>query len=94
MSHTPGPWYCTASSPEGFVYSSDHELIMPWSPLLSDERKMANARLIAAAPELYTQLVGVRNYLQMLSAPTHTQGEQFFSALQMINALLAKIEGQ
>ena len=79
--HTPGPWYCTASSPDGSVYAAaDHELIVPWSPLLSD-RKMANARLIAAAPDLLDGYRALRHILATVSPVTHAQGEMLARAL-------------
>jgi len=98
MNHTPGPWYYTGSSPEGSVYSKDHELIVPWSPLLSD-RKMANARLIAAAPEMLEVLKYLRDALARdllsddISERLARLGEDLNDLEEQVLPLLAKIEG-
>ena len=88
---TKGPWYATGSSPEGCVYAKDGELIVPWSPLLS-ERKMANARLIAQAPAMLALL------RETLHALEHMTSEEFACGVDKpirdkITALLKKIGG-
>ena len=48
--HTPGPWNF---SDDGFIYSSDREMIAdPHCSKLDLDEREANAKLIAAAPEL------------------------------------------
>ncbi len=58
---TPGPWY---ASNEGRLLVRDEE----WQCVIADsigcngdEEEVANARLIAAAPELLEQLIRLRN---------------------------------
>lgn len=86
--HTPGPWYATASAPEGSVFSHDHELIVPWSPLQSD-RKMANARLIAAAPEM---LDALRELAMLGVSGSYKYPATVLDVAKKACALLARIE--
>lgn len=98
VGHTPGPWYVTGSSPEGCVYSSEHELIVPWSPLQSD-RKMANARLIAAAPEM-AEFIRALNHVGsdegycICPANDGTTVDRFHATIcVMARGLLARLDG-
>lgn len=58
--HTPGPWHQLA---DGFIYAKDGGRVAdpkPWSPAhkaRTDETVKANARLIAAAPDLLDALI-------------------------------------
>lgn len=63
QSHTPGPWYFTASSEKGFVHGGkDHRVIVPHSVERNpDQEHLANARLIAAAPDLLQALQRVEH---------------------------------
>ena len=57
--YTAGPWYVTASSPDGYVYGADHSCIVPFGPESAgrmDARRWTDARLISAAPELLQAL--------------------------------------
>lgn len=71
--HTPGPWYRTSSSPDGTVYSADHTLIVPLQPIgYTSKDQWANARLIAAAPEL---LAALRDVVAQIAAYDHLHGK-------------------
>ena len=55
---TPGPWKIMSDSPEGFEIESEHESSF-WAFVSYDTpeaERMANAQLIAAAPELLSDL--------------------------------------
>ena len=54
--HTLGPWYLSGG-PDGLVYGADNTVILPHSATgFTSDTQMANARLIAAAPELLKAL--------------------------------------
>lgn len=55
--HTPGPWYVTASDPDGGMIVTEEETITYWPCNdLDSAENMANARLIAAAPDMRAAL--------------------------------------
>lgn len=64
--HTPGPWVTDAEcgnesvlGPDGFMVA-DCAIFSMRKGAPTEERNRANARLIAAAPELYRELRGAR----------------------------------
>ena len=50
--HTPGPWQQGRYGPESFEVQGEHRTLAIVRPVFSDAVTLANARLIAAAPEL------------------------------------------
>lgn len=61
MKHTPAPWVCTATS----NHAHDYRLSTPTGPLpfvRGGTEQYANARLIAAAPELLEALQACIDY--------------------------------
>lgn len=56
VKHTPGPWVCTATS----HHAHDYRLEIPHGQMPFERGanvEYANARLIAAAPDLLTELI-------------------------------------
>lgn len=97
--HTPGPWFvrtrerngevldCFVSAKDvnGFAYDAE---IMGEDEYRDDiERKLADARLIAAAPELLNMLIKSADFIQ----PYNSDEAQ--ELLSNIDALLAKATG-
>lgn len=83
ITHTPGPWAYDAESQE--VFSDDARHGAGWiafikgndgegRPLTEPER-LANARLIAAAPDLLDALRGVMNWWAETSTPNGVDDE-------------------
>lgn len=67
--HTPGPWHVTASDPDGFVCDRRGNNIVPYGYLdgnMTPER-WANARLIAAAPDLLAVAVSAASCWDFMS---------------------------
>lgn len=68
MKHTPGPWQTSKLGPSSD--GSQREMISNGRFIAevatSDEQQQANARLIAAAPELLENLIGVTKALSRL----------------------------
>ncbi len=90
MSHTPGPWK-TGPINYADVYAADGELVA-LVPKRFDENEeifpetLANARLIAAAPDILRALKYVRNYAHVADLSEET--------MQSMDAAIAKAEGR
>jgi hypothetical protein len=94
---TPGPWTCDE---DGVVWGVDSRgwygkcpsidifAASEWPAELADEA-MANARLIAAAPDLHEALAGLMNSLNMEHA-----GRPVYDAYQKCAAAIAKARGK
>ena len=102
MSHTPGPW--NASGPTGSVMQSYSQ---PWAvvsyPAMlvcgcfgdtpgGDAAAEANARLIAAAPELLASAKECEAILARMDTLRHIEPQ--FPALDNLRAAIAKAEGK
>lgn len=101
MSHTPGPWEIMESANALVVMGADskHVVIVPlfreyewdkeeWGDLNLEERNrvsIANAQLIAAAPELYEALENLIDFL--------FHGKKNCQAILRAKAALAKARG-
>lgn len=61
MTHTPGPWHCDAIWMQGgYLETADAASLSP--PASEYEEAMANARLIAAAPDMLAALRAAWTY--------------------------------
>ena len=73
MNHTPGPWHCNGQTVYGPLTEGDRDYICTCGDVVHDEHA-ANARLIAAAPELLAALRGIMaheaRYVDSLSYST------------------------
>ena len=97
VTHTPGPWHAfkqvSYSSCKGmFEISKSHPCgyrqTVAVTPLAGDEKELnANARLIAAAPELLEQC----KFLEKLLAMIHHESSPMLADLR---AILDKVEGE
>lgn len=108
--HTPGPW-TLSSEPDGtFLVDSETLAAGPVAQLspdcenISEESRIANARIIAAAPELLSQLHNAYHELNAIHArdgvPRTHEGfkssvsqEYFTGLVEGIRDLLARIDG-
>lgn len=98
MTHTPGPWAYDPDSKE--VFGSTEEHGCGWIALvegndssdqpLPAEMRAANARLIAAAPELLAALKELVEYDDGSNDP----GDLGYEILQRCKAAIAKAEGR
>lgn len=85
--HTPGPWINETYSVVASNTPVDGGDIICEAPLIFDDsmrRWQANARLIAAAPELLDALKAIRDGWE------HNLSE----AMAQVNAAIAKVEGR
>lgn len=84
IKHTPGPWH-VGMKPGPIVYGPKGEQVSPLNIMLDPEEAKANARLIAAAPELLDALKSVLPYL----------GEEVSSSvMRKVHDALSKAEGR
>ena len=108
ITHTPGPWIAqkdirhsanTGSLPSGplwwAVYGRSRILKMEEpAPWLSEGEQEANARLVAAAPDLLAALQNARNVLAALATGQLKSIDRDSSALGQARAAIAKAEGR
>jgi len=87
MRHTPGPWTAVADGGSVLIVTAARGNTMRVVDDSPREEAAANARLIAAAPELLAALK------EMLSSPTYGN-EPSESAVELAIAAIAKAEGR
>jgi hypothetical protein len=90
--HTPGPWIIDAE--ENFIHATDprHTIVCGFYATLRNPEVMADARLIAAAPELLSEL----RHLVLLLEPLEKGGTLNVPGLATLNGArvaIAKAEG-
>ena len=93
MTHTPGPWsyWPKSAYPEGVISqdaTTTHIAVPVFHPDVN--RTTANARLIAAAPEMLATLETVDDYL----AIDRGDGDKWRDIRAIIRAAIAKAEGR
>jgi hypothetical protein len=93
IKHTPGPWVfdedeCSAI-PALHLYCADSK--NPFHGSRSEEELKANARLIAAAPELLEALKEAIETIKFLSTRDNSWGEQI--VCEDLQAIVAKATG-
>ncbi len=95
--HTPGPW---AVDKDCDLIIVDHEggslgEMTPGNPAVSDEQAVANARLVAAAPELLKALKEALGVIRMSSAEDDTEIEAAIRRVEkQCKVVIAKAEGR
>lgn len=99
MSHTPGPWRVIVNPVRGVIVKGPNGVIIASRPLCKEwkrnEELYANARLIAAAPEMYEALEELRDKVWRI-IDLHRDSEaraEANMALERANAALAKARG-
>jgi hypothetical protein len=88
--HTPGPWSIRPDSGVE-IFGPDGQWIM--TIYRTREELLANARLIAAAPELLDELRGWYHYARGTKLAITGASSVFNGCLEQTRALLAKIDG-
>jgi hypothetical protein len=92
VAHTLGPWDCYIDNDGFAVYQTDgkgngdHIMCIP-----GDEESKANARLIAAAPDLLEALKTARRVLEVACG---TEAPYIREAFKVIDPAIQKAEGQ
>lgn len=86
--HTPGPWHVGTKEAHHCVYDARGWQIADASPLGKSDDTKANARLIAAAPDLLSALEKTLSWL------TSYPGEGALKAYEQAQAAIAKATGK
>ncbi|MCL8077193.1 hypothetical protein [Enterobacter hormaechei] len=63
MKHTPAPWYFSNEGVLRVRAKDDDEVVCSYAGYENCEREYANAKLIAAAPDLLNELQRLRDYV-------------------------------
>ncbi|HBL8908127.1 TPA: hypothetical protein LTW58_000986 [Enterobacter hormaechei] len=63
MKHTPAPWYFSNEGVLRVRAKDDDEVVCSYAGYANCEREYANAKLIAAAPDLLNELQRLRDYV-------------------------------
>jgi hypothetical protein len=88
--HTPGPWHTTVKyevGPRSNAEDQSYGMVVPVADVFGDN-KAYDARLIAAAPEMYEALKEVN---ALILAPAEDLKQ---SVLDRVRAAIAKAEGR
>lgn len=73
MTHTPGPWRIGTPPPNGEqTIGTNYGLMVAVATTGAGVESIANARLIAAAPDLVFQLLAAANYIDALGGDSKT----------------------
>lgn len=91
--HTPGPWHYTAGHYVPDVYAvveGDRR-----KSVIGEDMTEANARLIAAAPELLAALINCRDALRRLALESnHPFAKHCLGVADTASLIIAKAEGE
>lgn len=94
--HTPGPWEFDDKHSSGFpllcLYAADNR--NPFHGSRSDDEQNANARLIAAAPELLECLIWAMREGRIDYAKRTKSNAAYCDAVDRANAVIAKATGE
>ena len=90
--HTPGPWQI-ANGEDRRVYLINHGRDAVGETVYTDTRNPANARLIAAAPDLLAALKGILREHDALQMAEGRTGDRWPSATRA-RAAIAKATGE
>ena len=87
MSHTPGPWYVSVDLMVRTENEGGAPIASVWEDFGPIKRGLDNARLIAAAPDLYRELQKARDNLQVMVS----EGILEYYDFDAIDAAIAKV---
>ena len=94
MSYTPGPWHSSQLQTSFGIYNEFGDVVakVPAMPIVSMERKQADARLIASAPTLLETLKALVESAEF-SACVDDSNPSLWKTIESARAAIAKAEG-
>lgn len=84
--HTPGPWKVEGAKQEGLSVRADHYGVVCNIPGYGVGAREANARLIAAAPEILQALENLEVAMNTVNYVWDKQPENMWKAMQRVDA--------
>lgn len=92
VKHTPGPWYL-AGDADGTMITTGGQPIAVWPPQGGTIEQCANARLIAAAPDMVRALELLLREHDALQMATGYKGDRW-AAATYARSILKKAKGE
>lgn len=98
--HTPGPWVLEDNDLQRKVFVASRHLGYPTYIVSFGQRSNwdavdeANARLIAAAPELLEALNALLDYSPDLDTPSEIEAEKWVALKEHARSIVAKVKGE
>ena len=83
--HTPGPWYFQKSGPEYIIKPIPGDVVAVTDPQETGGQEEANARLIAAAPDMLFELKTIRSIF-------NDEGRKYL--VEKLDKVISKAEGR
>lgn len=97
MAHTPGPWWVDGPGEGIEVHDTFGRTASVWGDVGEESEAWANARLIAAAPDMLDALRAVKSeFIDMYEEcyPNDESDNDVTAAIDMVIAAIAKAEGR
>lgn len=91
MKHTPAPWYFSNEGVLRVRAKDDDEVVCSYAGYENCEREYANAKLIAAAPDL---LEALQNAKRVLEAGKNVKFSDWIETIQQSKAAISKALGE
>jgi hypothetical protein len=93
---TPGPWHHVNIGRDWYVAEADRTVVAAIHPEVGShaEAHFANARLIAAAPDLYEALAGLIGFAESAETKALVGDEGCLWPVEFARAALAKARGE
>jgi len=92
--HTPGPWVHSETDLWACATVASGRVIATCNPNDDQPKAVANARLIAAAPDLHAALEALLDVADRIASGFPPPVEYWFAARDMARAALDKVRGE
>lgn len=95
MSHTPGPWTATEDDPAMKMRGANGECVLINDAFWGNENREADARLIAAAPDLLEAAEALIEYVEACDSTSPWEAYKHLAGLEIdLKRAIAKAKGE